>query len=174
MDVDMDNLPPEAYGPGWYEPEKDRIVVTDLSPEGSRSPSPETETDKRRYSLKDNQHLAQPGHQGFTISPSLLTHILNAQRDQFANSHPQTGPERGLVLYRPIPFNNNPQSVVEEWSGAPRLSQIPDSGRFEEVDDDEDLSMDQNAVVGVPVGMEMDSEGGWGAAAAPDDAMDVE
>ena len=72
----------------WHEPEKDResrpgltvadesgIVITSLgSPSSSRSTSSDRSCSSR--------HLTQPGCQGFTLSPSFLTHLIAAQRDQ--------------------------------------------------------------------------------------------
>jgi hypothetical protein len=181
MDMDMDlpmDLPEGSYGPGWYEPEKDRIVVTSLSspessppPQGarisrahSRDASPDPASDKP-YSFTENRHLSQPGSQGFTISPSLLTHILNAQREQLpfdVNAH--TAPERGLVLYRPVPGMGRP--VVEEWNDANHVP-LDDSGRFEEVDDDEELTTGQQQ----DANMDMDEETPWQYA---EEAMDIE
>ncbi|TXT10792.1 hypothetical protein VHUM_02297 [Vanrija humicola] len=157
MDVDLDNLPPESYGPGWYEPEKDRIVVTSLSsPESSPSPKREPPKDSY-YDYETNKHLSQPGASGFTISPSLLTHIINAQRDQIVGGGFQDSPsqERGLVLYRPLGI-----------PAAEDVVKYPDTDghRFEVVDDDEDLMSAEPAVVGMPVdddaGMDVEGSGG--------------
>ncbi|KLT38657.1 hypothetical protein CC85DRAFT_305770 [Cutaneotrichosporon oleaginosum] len=155
-DVAMD--PPNiASGPGWYEPEKDRIVVTSLSsPEpSSRSPSPDPGP-RRPYSFEEHKHLTQPGADGFTISPSLLTHLMAAQSDQFTPAY-NAVPERGLVLYRPLGIPPA-EHVVKQWDEEP--------GRFEEVDDDEDMSTE-------PSGNQ------WGDDIAQqweqnDDAMDIE
>lgn len=170
MDYDMD-LPDSQRGRGWYEPEKDRIVVTSLD---SPSPEPSPDFDDMRsrsttasppprdsqdasYNYEENRNLSQPGTQGFTISPSLLTHILNAQRDQFGTqpNFSVEPAERGLVLYRPL-GGMPAEDVVRQWQqkakGKNRVRpQIPDPDghRFELVDDDEDL-MSGPPVVGVP------------------------
>ncbi|EJT51843.1 hypothetical protein A1Q2_03010 [Trichosporon asahii var. asahii CBS 8904] len=168
-DFDMD-LPDSQRGKGWYEPEKDRIVVTSLD---SPSPEPSPELDDMRsrsttasppprdsgeaYNYEENRNLSQPGQNGFTISPSLLTHILNAQRDQFGTqpNFSVEPAERGLVLYRPL-GGMPAEDVVRQWQQkAKRAKQVrpqipdPDGHRFELVDDDEDL-MNGPAVVGVP------------------------
>lgn len=190
MDVDLDHLPPESYGPGWYEPEKDRIVVTSLSsPESSppppnrrgSSPSPKRDPPPKEsyYDYETNKHLTQPGTSGFTISPSLLTHIINAQRDQIVGGGFQDSPsqERGLVLYRPLGIPAA-EDVVKEWSAhgrrgssssrqkPPHQFPDPDAHRFEEVDDDEDLMSSEQPVVGVPVdddaGMDIEGSGEFG------------
>ena len=140
----------------WHEPEKDRepsstdladesgIVITSLgSPSSSRSTSSE----------RSSRHLTQPGYQGFTLSPSFLTHLLAAQRDQ---CDPRGSPSKSLTLYRPrIPL----AKIVETWRGMPEVRddagpevRVDDAGRFEEVDDvgesgdaesgDADMSMD--------------------------------
>lgn len=166
MDYDMD-LPDSQRGRGWYEPEKDRIVVTSLD-----SPSPEPRSpdlddmrsrsttasppprDEGQYNYEENRNLSQPGSHGFTISPSLLTHILNAQRDQFGTqpNYSVEPAERGLVLYRPI-GGMPADDVVRQWQQKAKNQrpQIPDPDghRFELVDDDEDL-MSGPPVVGVP------------------------
>ncbi|KAL1408746.1 hypothetical protein Q8F55_005559 [Vanrija albida] len=172
MDVDLDHLPPESYGPGWYEPEKDRIVVTSLSSPESSPPPPSRRgssptKEQPYYDYETNKQLSQPGTSGFTISPSLLTHIINAQRDQIVGGGFQDSPsqERGLVLYRPLGIPAA-EDVVKEWSrgsGPQPKHQFPDpdGDRFEEVDDDEDMSAEQ-PVVGVPVDAGMDVEGGGG------------
>jgi hypothetical protein len=154
-DVMMD-APPVASGPGWYEPEKDRIVVTSLSsPEpssGERSPSPDPGP-RRQYSYEEHKHLTQPGADGFTISPSLLTHLMAAQSDDFRPAY-NAVPERGLVLYRPLGIPA--EDVVKQWDEEP--------GRFEEVDDDENMSNEP-----VPWGDGIAQQ--WGQV---DDAMDIE
>ncbi|WVQ84558.1 hypothetical protein IAT38_006712 [Cryptococcus sp. DSM 104549] len=133
----------------WYEPEKDRIVITSLSDTSStpsRSPSPESTKDR----------LSQPGVQGFTISPSLLTHLLQAQRD--LNTHGSLESmikkaERSLTLYRPPGSAPGalPDAIVKAWQGEPQLL-YEDSGRFEEVNDDEDMAGD-----GSDMALDMDS-----------------
>lgn len=162
IEVDMEGLPEGSYGPGWYEPEKDRIVITSLSsPEGSPPPDtahpyPFADDDGngngRTYSFNENRNLSQPGAHGFTISPSLLTHIINAQRNQSVQTPYVPGGERGLVLYRPIgtPAADN---VVKEWHpGHHHTIPDPDGDRFEEVDDDEDLMAGSSTpIVGVAV-----------------------
>lgn len=138
----------------WYEPEKDRkstasrdervtelthgvgIVITSIgSPDSSvssRSPSPTpSEQDRQAQARK----LTQPGLQGFTLSPSLLTHLLSTQRDNLTASQMASmglSGEKGLVLYRSPPNFG----IVQEWPGQDMTS-IVDEGRFEELDEDE-------------------------------------
>jgi len=172
MDIDMDGLPEGSYGPGWYEPEKDRIIITSLSspesspppPDRRRSMSPDSE--RRQYSYAENRHLSQPGSQGFTISPSLLTHILNAQRDQFNHTPEYPSQERGLVLYRPLGITPDP--VVQQWNQNDNVPLGNDSDRFEEVDSDEDLTTGNNN--DTMMGMDTE-ETGWEGG---DEAMDIE
>lgn len=163
-DLDMDANMDEEHidsGPGWYEPEKDRIVVTSLSAGSSRSPSPDPGPRRadHTYSYQEHKHLAQPGDSGFTISPSLLTHIIGAQQENMLPSMPK---ERGLILYRPIgpPGVGTPEDVVKHWDG-----NYVDSGRFEEIDDDEETMMPDPSPVtewqgnneeDVPMDMDMD------------------
>jgi hypothetical protein len=151
MDVDMQGDEVEE-GNGrrrtqWHEPEKDRklsslseytqanmvpgIIITSIgSPDSSaseRSLSPEVE-DKR---------LAQPGANGFTLNPSLLTHLLSRHDDLALPFQPK---ERGLVLYKPLGIQpGSSDYVVQTWQGYPGLAQ-DDAGRFEEIDDEEDRS----------------------------------
>ncbi|WVF67243.1 hypothetical protein IAT40_001991 [Kwoniella sp. CBS 6097] len=131
----------------WHEPEKDRIVITSLSDASSsrgssRSPSPES------TSADEQLHLSQPGDQGFMLSPSLLTHLLKAQRDQLNGMTNNAQQNRNsLVLYRPLgipPGQTTTNSADAAWTDPVVKSWQPgenyvDSGRFEEVDDDENL-----------------------------------
>jgi hypothetical protein len=146
-----------------YEPEKDRkftlidhvigfhtdasgIVVTSLSDtesEASISGSP---------TPLEHSDLNQPGSQGFTLSPSLLTHLLNSQREHF--SVPHKSQEKGLILYRPLGIPPGPQ-IVQQWP-APESNQQYDSSRFEELDEDEDtgMGMGENDSGGMEIDME--------------------
>ncbi|OWZ35541.1 hypothetical protein C356_05049 [Cryptococcus neoformans c45] len=118
----------------WYEPEKDRIVITSLSDSdsrSSRSPSPETE----------GRYFSQPGEQGFTISPSLLTHLMNVHRNGDLKGPLQDllkNNQKSLTLYRPlgIPADRWKESIVKTWEEARNYD---DSARFEEIDDAEDF-----------------------------------
>ena len=176
-DIDMEG---DRSKTRWYEPEKDRqlcfgyqeqsadrpgIVITSLED----TPSPTSS----HVSLEDDsptrRQLEQPGLQGFTLSPSLLTHLLKAQKD---NLHPFPFPaaqqEKGLVLYQPITLPPEWQEVVRAWQGQPEL-RTGDEGRFEELDEDEDASL----------GMSMDeglSNGATSSAPATDDVemMDMD
>jgi hypothetical protein len=168
MDLDMDtDDEDQREHTRWrknassYEPEKDRkltslpsgsthtdscsgIVVTSLSDTESEDSSTEpTSTHK-------SNKLDQPGEQGFTLSPSLLTHLLNTQRDKFTTMPPQ---EKGLILYRPLGILPAPQ-IVQQWPGQDFINQ-DDSSRFEELDDDENTEMAGQADSG---GMEIDME----------------
>lgn len=164
MDLDMDSDDEDQRehtrwrkNASSYEPEKDRqspvplsvnthidvlpgIVVTSLSDTESENSSTESTTPHK------SSNLNQPGEQGFTLSPSLLTHLLNTQRERFTTLPPQ---EKGLVLYRPLGIPSAPQ-IVQQWPG-----QEDDSSRFEELDDDENTEMAGQADSG---GMEIDME----------------
>lgn len=148
MDEDVEEIPRRTRPrtrTEWHEPEKDRELTQRLDSEHSSCSgiiitslgSPNSSRDSSRESSPSNhdRHLSQPGEQGFTLNPSLLTHLLNSQRD---NIHLPAYPpqERGLVLYRPLgiePGTGRP-SVVQEWQGEPP---IDDTGRFEMIDEDE-------------------------------------
>ncbi|WWC72151.1 uncharacterized protein I206_106111 [Kwoniella pini CBS 10737] len=152
IDIDMsnsdnlDNIDMDSSGGGmkrrtnWHEPEKDRIVITSLSDSSSsvgssRSPSPEPHESQERL-------LSQPGMQGFTLSPSLLTHLLKSQRHHLRDNLNMTQAENSLVLYRPlgIPPGEFQESIVQAWQPGEGYA---DSGRFEIVDDDENLEASQ-------------------------------
>ena len=137
-----------------YEPEKDRksgplpnmtdadlagVVVTSLSDTDSEVSSSDVPSSPKCSDLN------QPGLQGFTLSPSLLTHLLNSQRDRFAPTRQQ---ERGLILYRPLGIPPGPD-IVQQWPSQ------DDSNRFEELDDDESTVMAGHDDSG---GMEIDME----------------
>ena len=125
------------------------IVITslgssdsELSPE-PRSPSPNT----KRF-------LSQPGAQGFTLSPSLLTHLLSS-RDQIL----RPPVEKGMVLYRPpARFGHFPgNQIVNEWNGELQLSEEP--SRFEEIDEDEDLRQEPHPSADVSdISMDVEQE----------------
>jgi hypothetical protein len=164
LDIDMDNDGADERDharwrkhPSSYEPEKDSksptphiealcnntgIVVTSLSDSESEAPS------SRSTSPRRARDLNQPGHQGFTLSPSLLTHLLATQKNCFDFSQPPR--EKGLVLYRPLGIPPGPK-IVEQWPGQSRDSNADFGGsaRFEELDEDEDQGMG---------GMEVDAE----------------
>ncbi|ORX39368.1 hypothetical protein BD324DRAFT_649444 [Kockovaella imperatae] len=167
MDMDSDDEPPPSRSrrkTKWHEPEKDRIIITSLGSSDSEvspesTPSPET---RRRY-------LSQPGAQGFTLSPSLLTHLLNSSQ-----SLPRPPAEKGLVLYRSMPIPSD--QIVNEWHGHPNIGHENDSLRFEEIDDDEIAETGD-------VTMEGSNGGGGGNAGigsgstvteAADEAMEIE
>ncbi|WWD15585.1 hypothetical protein CI109_100007 [Kwoniella shandongensis] len=147
----------------WYEPEKDRIVITalsDSSRSSSRSPSPDS----------IENHLSQPGSQGFTLSPSLLTHLLKTQRDKL------NGPlgdmlknDKSLILYKPLGIHPGgwTEPVVKSWE-----SHEEDSGRFEEIPEDEQFP---DSVSAAHTDADMEVEGGQQAWDGDVDmAMDVE
>jgi hypothetical protein len=108
------------------------IVITSLGSDSSRSPSP----DLGELSPETRRRLSQPGAQGFTLSPSLLTHLLNVRPDQLP--HPSKQIENSLVLYRPlgIPPGRQADTVVKQWNGNPAVLSYGDN-RFEEIDNDE-------------------------------------
>lgn len=91
----------------------------------------------RSSSPPPRREFSQPGTQGFTLSPSLLTHLLATQRDHLKHPFNQSPAEKGLVLYRPlgIPAQDRPE-IVQQWP-CPPIPDIEDSGRFEELDEDE-------------------------------------
>ncbi|ODN94862.1 hypothetical protein L198_05010 [Cryptococcus wingfieldii CBS 7118] len=153
MDIDMDAEPEPHLGEPnsikdrmrkrktvWHEPEKDRIVITSLSDSdsrSSRSPSPEVELAQG--------HLSQPGEHGFTLSPSLLTHLMRARRDydfQVPLSELLRNNERGLTVYRPLGISPGKwkDDIVKTWEEAQADA---DAGRFEEIDEDEGRSFTQ-------------------------------
>ncbi|KAK8870121.1 hypothetical protein IAR55_000691 [Kwoniella newhampshirensis] len=148
----------------WFEPEKDRIVITalsDSSRSSSRSPSPDS----------IESQLSQPGSQGFTLSPSLLTHLLKTQRDKF------NGPlgdmlknEKSLILYRPLGIQNGTwtEPVVKTWEG-----HEDDSRRFEEIAEDENF-VDSIPTMDIDADATMNVEGGQTWDGDVDMAMDVE
>jgi hypothetical protein len=115
------------------------VVVTSLSDTESEDSSTESISSSKRSDLK------QPGAQGFTLSPSLLTHLLNSQRNHFA---PTPHQEKGLILYRPLGIPPAPD-IVQQWPAQ------DDSSRFEELDDDENTAMGGQEDTG---GMEIDME----------------
>ncbi|EIW71933.1 hypothetical protein TREMEDRAFT_72608 [Tremella mesenterica DSM 1558] len=135
----------------WYEPERDRIVITSLS-DTSTSSSRSTSPNSRAI-----RTLEQPGMRGFTLSPSLLTHLLNAQRGDISTLHLPQSTERSLVMYRPavlppgfsdwarkmlpnvnldLPMQGS--EVVRTWRGEPGVI-MDDEGRFEELNDDGEM-----------------------------------
>lgn len=162
MDVDMseiEEIPRGRQKSQWYEPEKDSkltniksrltsgIVYTALSASSSRSSSPDPKS-------ASAVQLSQPGDNGFTISPSMLTRLLAA------HNHPAIPPlfplnrEMGMVLYRPLGMASTEnfgakdvEDIVREWQDKMRAGEH--SGRFESVDEDEDLTL--NEVVPVTV-----------------------
>nr|ODN93590.1 hypothetical protein L204_04771 [Cryptococcus depauperatus CBS 7855] len=123
----------------WYEPEKDRIVITSLSDSesrSSRSPSPEM----------DGRRLSQPGQNGFIISPSLLTHLIRTRREYDFKSPLEDllrNNKKTLTLYRPLKNlpDKWPESVVKAWE---EVQPHELSGRFEEIADDEDFTTNTN------------------------------
>ncbi|WVW86320.1 hypothetical protein I302_108362 [Kwoniella bestiolae CBS 10118] len=131
-DVDMDGG--DLRKTSWHEPEKDRIVITSLSDTSSSR-------DSRSASPEDDRYLSQPGMKGFTISPSLLTHLLKTQRDQFAVK--DLPPNNSLVLYRPLGIAPGEwdDAIVKMWQ---TNDGYEDSGRFEELDDDEIVDDDSH------------------------------
>ncbi|WVQ74373.1 hypothetical protein IAR50_003973 [Cryptococcus sp. DSM 104548] len=163
MDIDMDANPEPDLGDSqsvkdkmrkrktvWHEPEKDRIVITSLSDSdsrSSRSPSPE-------FDLAEGQgRLSQPGEHGFTLSPSLLTHLMKARRDydfQVPLSELLKNNERGLTVYRPLGISPGKwrDDIVKTWEEAQADA---DAARFEEIDDEEVPQY-------VPEGMDVEQE----------------
>jgi hypothetical protein len=107
------------------------VVVTSLSDTESEDSSTESISSSKRSDLN------QPGAQGFTLSPSLLTHLLNSQRNHFAPTP-----------YKPLGIPPAPD-IVQQWPGQ------DDSSRFEELDDDENTTMGGQEDTG---GMEIDME----------------
>lgn len=105
--------------------------LSDSDSRSSRSPSPETE----------GRYLSQPGEQGFTISPSLLTHVMNVHRNGDLKGPLQDllkNNQKSLTLYRPLGISADrwKESIVKTWEEARNYD---DSARFEEIDDAEDF-----------------------------------
>lgn len=105
------------------------IIVTSLSDTESEASS------SRTASPPPSRDFSQPGSQGFTLSPSFLTHLLATQRHSLKRPLHQQGVEKGLVLYRPIGIQlpHVDPEIVEHWPG----SHNDDSSRFEVLDADE-------------------------------------
>lgn len=166
-DIEMDEEPYGETRHGtrrrteWHEPEKDRIVITSLgsSPSTSRSTSPD-----RSSVSEDRQLFSQPGDRGFTLNPSLLTHLLQSQRTNLSMA-PDLPQERGLVLYRPLGIHagGHPdlRSIVQTWQDQSASS--ADASRFEELGEDEGVWA--GGVVGENEAVGLESAG---------DGMDVE
>lgn len=89
----------------------------------------------------------------------MLTRLLAARKDSsiqlpFDLNNASSQPERGLVLYRPLGIppgiasrmnGKNAEEIVREWQRDMAASKgHGDSGRFEVVDDDEDLQLDES------------------------------
>jgi len=89
-------------GSSWYEPEPDRIVVTDLD-------------------SSDDEDESEPSHP--VISPALLEHIRKRER---STSMPELLPsnQQALVLYRPL--NIKPSPAEEEQKTDVVESSIPE------------------------------------------------
>lgn len=179
MDVDMDGTTAnggEAMGDvggdynrgrrkerGWYEPEKDReskLLASDSDRPGivvtSLSSSRESSVDSRASDKPI--HLAQPGLQGFTISPSLLTRLLAEHRNRV---DPNLPPEKALVPYKPLlPPGANWDEIVRMWRGDVGAADqtISDTGRFEEISDDVDVQAAPANAVDADMDMSMDIE----------------
>lgn len=134
MDEDMGDIPRRSRRrrTEWHEPEKDReynienrllttgIVITSLgSPNSSQSSS---------RSTSPQRHLSQPGAQGFTLSPSLLTHLLNSHRN--THTAAPAGP-RDLVVYRSPTWDRSDLNVVS------------DANRFQEIDDEDMMDIEE-------------------------------
>ncbi|TFK54378.1 hypothetical protein OE88DRAFT_1655030 [Heliocybe sulcata] len=90
-------------GASWYEPEKDRVVITDLDEFAE-------ESDEEGDSLNN---------QGIEVASGYLAHI-NEFRDPFLPSNlgmPAQQPERNmaLVLFRPLPSLDFPQITEVQY-----------------------------------------------------------
>jgi hypothetical protein len=98
----------------------------------------------------------QPGENGFTISPSMLTRLLAARDNTLPLPFPQQR-EMGLVLYRPLGIAAEPdrdvRDVVREWRGA----MLEDSGRFEVIETEESSILDKGGVTPAEEGMDIDN-----------------
>ncbi|KAF8210071.1 hypothetical protein K438DRAFT_139015 [Mycena galopus ATCC 62051] len=71
----------------WYEPEPDRIVITDL----------------RSFSDEDDADEASTNASGPQISPALLAHL----KRPLAPPVPPPPESQALILFRPLPFAQN-------------------------------------------------------------------
>lgn len=142
-------------GPGGPADEAG-IIYTSLGSTSSRSRSRSPSS-----SPPPPTHLTQPGVNGFTISPSMLTRLLAAQRSEdnsiplpftIPPSPPAPTPEMGLVLYRPLgippgtsrnstAFPRDVHGIVKEWQGSLLSDGEGRNARFEMLDEDEDLPL---------------------------------
>lgn len=88
----------------------------------------------------------------------MLTRLLAAQKDTSIplpfdfNPNPPGHQERGLILYRPMGIppgidRKQAEEILRQWQGSSAATgqNGADSGRFEVVDDDEDLQLDEPA-----------------------------
>ncbi|GHJ85341.1 hypothetical protein NliqN6_1743 [Naganishia liquefaciens] len=169
-DPEAGGIPAVLRGKNWYEPEKDRIVVTSLSDtESDDSPDPATPpidlsaaTDEI-IEIPSSDQLTQPGSRGFTIHPTLLNRLnrmTEAERSRLPfgpGRYPRTE-ERGLILYR---------TPGETLNGVTRTGEMDsdddDGDRFQVLPDEEAMSTD---------GMEVEPEPDGGMAAMSDVEVD--
>jgi len=77
----------------WYEPEKDRIVVTDLS---------DSETEQEDGNNPQYQDDSSESHPQFIISPTYLQRVSGVPKLSFPSAEPDNS--MALVAYRPVPY----------------------------------------------------------------------
>jgi len=113
--TEPEDVPIEDADSEWYEPEKDRIVITKLhdSPLSQSSPLPNTSSSSTN---------GTPDPVSVTISPALLDR-LKSQHQNFGIPGLLQGPpprqpdeSRALVLFKPlsIPPSSDPEPVIQE------------------------------------------------------------
>ncbi|KAJ9125520.1 hypothetical protein QFC22_000481 [Naganishia vaughanmartiniae] len=164
MDPEAGGIPQsKTKGKSWYEPEKDRIVVTSLSDTESETSSPgpstppidlSTTTDEI-IEIPSAEKLSQPGSRGFTIHPTFLNQLgrmSEAERSRlpFLPSRHRSTQERGLVLYRTpeqifrgARKSNAMESDDEDDATADRFQVLPDDY------DDADMMVEEDGDVDV-------------------------
>ena len=161
----------------WYEPEKDRVVVTSLSDsdedsEGANRPVSNSGSTRTNHYLDDDVidldadgygdiielpasqddkgEYHQPGAQGFTISPSLLSrlnHMSQQQRSELERAWNRKKPNQ-MILYRALPgLGDGPGGMGESQKthsdhGAMDMQDAQDASRFEEIPDQDEGSME--------------------------------
>ncbi|KAH7099251.1 hypothetical protein BKA62DRAFT_673657 [Auriculariales sp. MPI-PUGE-AT-0066] len=106
---------------GWYEPEKDRIVITDLDA-----------SDDDELELESN---AGSGAETLHVPPGMLSALHRSARAQTSFRLPHTAPHdhdgAALVLYRPSPWRRTPTAYV----GEPEIEVLDDDDDDDDVDD---------------------------------------
>ncbi|KAK7692675.1 hypothetical protein QCA50_004308 [Cerrena zonata] len=94
--ADIPPAPVDNVGYSWYEPEKDRIVITDLGPSPPSTPPPPSETRRTEDDTDEPPlHISLPSF--------LLKRLNNRQSDSLPPLHNSgSDPSKALVLFRPL------------------------------------------------------------------------